>query len=777
MPKEKNIEPQMRKQDDIIIITDPVKAARTTPDVYAGQIGNNGFINMVREIVQNSLDEIIKGNSIDKNVIVSYDANTHIVIVEDFGQGIPIDMLVDVFSNMHSSSNYYKSAGCGLYSSGKNGMGAKVTNFFSRFFTIESYRLDGSAGKAEFIEGRISKKGLQKLKPIKGKHGLITSFAPTDMVGEITVTTDEIANLLYEQCHYFPIGTRITYNSIDTNNVAKQVVFENKRGLIELLEKVCIKPLIAPIGFAYDDGTHAIECLFTYDIGDMGEPLLMGVANMCHTTSYGSTHIDGFDDALVKYFRDYMNKIYLAGSKKKLQVTAADIRTGLRGIVSVKSIYPLYTGQSKEVFSEKEMFGFASEQTMKAITEWAKMNPTDLQKLGKYFKDVCEIRSSIDDQKVKLQKNYTASVITGLPAKYKKPNGKLKELWIVEGDSALGGMENNRVKEYQGLFPVRGKIPNALVKSPKAFFENEEMAGLFKILGYNGYSRVFDPEKFKPEKVVISADADADGLHITCLVLMAFLKYLPFAVEQGKLYAATPPLFGLNLGNNKMKFFAGNLDIIEYLQNLFCKSNTIANIKTKKPLSKQDILKFLYNNIDYDVYVKHVSSIFAIDPQFLEFLLYNRNLKYSDFKKTVEKAYKYTTVSQQNGTIMIHGLVGSLYQTVFFNDMLINNCKNIIDMMDSNNDKYYLFNGEPASIYTIINSFKDTWPTGLTRYKGEGEMTGKLLGESTVIPGNGRTLKQFTVTEIHKELKRIAELQSRKEEFTKNLKIRKEDIE
>ena len=157
---------------------------------------------------------------------------------------------------------------------------------------------------------------------------------------------------------------------------------------------------------------------------------------------------------------------------------------------------------------------FASEVTMNALDEWTKKAPADLQKLGKYLKEVCEIRSKTDDQKIKMADKYTASVISGLPAKYKKPNGRGPfELYITEGDSACSCMENNRDKMVQGLFPVRGKIPNALVTPVKKFFENEEIAGLFKIMGYNGYQRNFDPDKFKPEKVVIATDADADGIN------------------------------------------------------------------------------------------------------------------------------------------------------------------------------------------------------------------------------------------------------------------------
>lgn len=132
MPKVKQLKqedstPKARKQDKIVIIDDIVEAVRTTPDVYIGSLGNTGFISMIREVLQNSLDEISKGNSIDKRVIVSYDARDHTVIIEDFGQGIPIDILDKVFTTLHSSSNYHKTAGSGNFSSGKNGATVRST--------------------------------------------------------------------------------------------------------------------------------------------------------------------------------------------------------------------------------------------------------------------------------------------------------------------------------------------------------------------------------------------------------------------------------------------------------------------------------------------------------------------------------------------------------------------------------------------------------------------------------------------------------------------------
>ena len=122
-------------------------------------------------------------------------------------------------------------------------------------------------------------------------------------------------------------------------------------------------------------------------------------------------------------------------------------------------------------------------------------------------------------------------------------------------------------------------------------------------------------------------------------------------------------------------------------------------------------------NIDYTLFLNHVSSIYSIDPYFLEFLLYNRNLSFREFKKTVEKSYRFVSVEKQNQTILIRGLVGSLYQTVFFDDRLLNSCKQVIDLIDKS-EKYYILNGQVTSLYGIMNTFDSIQPSGITRYKG-----------------------------------------------------------
>ena len=296
------------------------------------------------------------------------------------------------------------------------------------------------------------------------------------MMGDIDVDDIQIEELTRKLCNLSIPGTKITLNMITPTGAKRKVIIENKRGIFDLLPTICEKPLFEPIYYIMDNGSMYFEALVTYDIKNMDDADILSYANMCPTT--GGTHVDGFLDGLVRYLRDYMNKIYLVNNKK-VQVTAQDIKTGLRAIINIKHIKPIFSGQSKEFFSKEDMKPYASKVTMDALDEWSKKMPGDLQKLSKYLKDIAELRLKQDGQKIKMAGSYISSSISDLPAKYKKPNGhKDIEVVLCEGDSAAAGFENYREKQTQGIMPLRGKVLNAITTPTKKFFENEEISGL-----------------------------------------------------------------------------------------------------------------------------------------------------------------------------------------------------------------------------------------------------------------------------------------------------------
>ena len=356
--------------------------------------------------------------------------------------------------------------------------------------------------------------------------------------------------------------------------------------------------------------------------------------------------------------------------------------------------------------------------TLNALDEWSKNNPTELQKVCKYLKDVCEIRTKQDGEKVKMSDKYVSSAITGLPSKYEKPfDDKDFEVMIVEGDSAKGGAVNNRDKIHQGLIGIRGKISNAFTTPPKKYFENEEVAGLFKIFGYNGYQKKFDPDKFKPKRVIIMTDADADGAHIRDLLFGMFLVYLPFVIEQGKLFFVEPPLYGLTEGK-KITFFNSQYEYVKFIQDRFCKKYQVCNINTKKPYSNRDLTNLLVKNNYYKESIDKISFRYAIHPNLLEFILFNMNNDFKKFKKIIESNNRFLKVTQENGTTIIRGLYESEVHTIFVNDRLLNDSKEALNFI-KRNEEYYIINGDKKSLYDLMSLFESFIPNNISRYKGQ----------------------------------------------------------
>lgn len=191
---------------------------------------------------------------------------------------------------------------------------------------------------------------------------------------------------------------------------------------------------------------------------------------------------------------------------------------------------------------------------------------------------------------------------------------------------------------------------------------------------------------------------------------------MPFAIEQGKVFKAVPPLYGVEISKDKYKFFTNNIEFIEYTQDLFCKQNTICSEKNKK-YSKKEITQILYKNMYYVDELEKVSNTYSINPYLLETILYNKDLSFNKFKSTIEKIYRFIKVEKQNNTIMITGLVDSKFQTIFFNDRLLADCIEIINMINRS-ENYYIINGIKYSIYGLMKLFKSFEPKNITRYKG-----------------------------------------------------------
>lgn len=813
----KNYEESIRNYGDKIESIDSfVEAVRSFPGMYIGAKGNVGWKACIREIFQNSIDEIVREESPCHYVKLTFDERDQSAIIEDTGRGIPHNKMIDIYARQHTSSNYTKELY--QYTSGVHGVGAGVAMALSRSFDSISYVL-GEARQVHFDSGILWPDMEKVVECPNGRQGTTVMMSPDlSVLDEVNLTCEEILDLVLKIYPLINIGDQIDFTGIDKNGRIKfDEKLVNKDGIITSLILRTQTPLVAPIYFKDDNGTMRGEIAFTYDSSDLtSDEDIVSYANFTPTT--GGTHVDGFRDGLCQFFRNYMNKIYL-GEKYKISVINNDIRTGLKVIINSAHLEPVFAGQFKGILSNADMQGFIKNLTITSLDNWSKTSPNDLQKVCKFIKEIAEIRVKSDDSKIKLSNNYSVSHITGKPKKYYPPSeNKDLELIIVEGDSAMGSAKLSRDSDIQGLFPIRGKLPNAF-KEPKAkFLSNAEVSAIINIIGC-GYGKNMDISKCKFKKIIFLPDADPDGSHIATLLLRFFLMYMPALIEAGMVYKSVAPLFSVEV-KGKLIYFTTKLDFTKYVQNLFTRTHNLSDINGNR-LSKSAATTLFFTNIDYKDTVEYISNTFAINPKLLETVVYYLSECISvgmpmqavtnveqpdgvdgeiplaqsaistfsyqiknkiDIKKLTailkkNKLFRFVNLEQVNNVIKIEGLVDSKYQYVFINDKFIISCLPLIKMLNDNINLYYQIDDKTVSLYDLMLEFDRTIPSGLTRYKGLGEQDSKQLGVSALHPKGDRTLVRYTIESAKEEIESFRRIDSNIGSLLREISVTKVDIE
>lgn len=755
--------------DSIQTIDNFVDAVRKTVGQYLGYIDTRGHINMIREIYQNSIDEMIKSNSPCHEIWITYNESTLETTVRDNGRGIPFGNMVRTFATQHTSSNYSKKKG--EYSSGRHGVGSKVTNACSKQFIVESYLFNGTARTIQFFDGHPWDKGEIEIPNPNHYQGTKITFIPAlEVMKDVNTKCEDVLELIVTLLYLTPsgIGNTVHFEGIKTNgNVIKQDIV-NQDGISTFLIAKLDQPVVPIILLSADNGTIKTDIAFTYDSKCLSdEEDIISFANMCPTVNSKSSHVEGFLTALTNYFRTYMNKIYLYNSKTK--VVPSDIKSGLKAVVTVSHIEPLFSGQAKEIFSNKDVIPFIAEVLETQLNEWVKSNSNQLQRLCKYFKDVAELRMSEENHRINyIKKIKDTSVISGLPSKYNKPAGKDHlELLITEGDSAVSQANRARDPMKQGTFPIRGKIINPLTNSREKVLENEEVCGIAAILGA-GIGRNFDLGKCRFEKVIALTDADEDGLNIRQLLMKLFLMEFKPIIEDGRFYLAVPPLYSIN--NRKgITFFTTKKDYIEFLVSKFSSEYKVLS-DSKKQFTNKELESILYYNNKYIEELSVISTNYGIDPQLLEYIIRYRTMPIEWQKKFFKNKYRFLSINMKQGVMVLDGLVGCKYYTIVCNEQLYSVTSTLFHYMDKSLEYYYV-NGEKYTLYQLMQLFEKFKPSGVQRYKGLGEMPVKDLRVSTIHPDGNRTLLRITVDDIKKQIDELRAIQTDLSSLLKNADI------
>lgn len=713
------------------------EAVRKTPGQYIGYVGNKGFINMIREVLQNSMDELEKDKSPCTEIWTEYNEQDHTFICKDNGRGIPFNNMERIFTSEHTSSNFEKTGG--EFSSGRHGVGAKVTNALSSEFFVDSYLCkelspDGKAyhRRIEFYDGAPWKKGEISLPNKENWQGSKVEFRPCyEIMGKITVTCEDVMGLIDLLLPLMKIGAIINFKgtTLTGKSIKRRIV--NEDGIYTFLFSQTTKPVAAPIRIfgMNKEMTMKADIAFTWAADELDNPeVVLSFGNMCPTISE-SIHVTAFLDAVANYFRVYMNKIFL-GKNPKYTIQNSDVKSGLKAVVSAFHILPMFSGQAKEILSNADLGPFIKDLVRSGLDDWMKKNPADVQKVCNFIKNVALLRLRTSKEKIKLQAKST-SVFTGLPSKYIKPSGKKDlELFLVEGDSALGSCTTARDTNKQGIFPLRGKVANAMTTSKKKFFENEECKAIYTILDC-GEGRTCDPDKCKFDKIIFMADADMDGLHIRTLLLKMFLVYYRPLVEAGKVYSAVPPLYGIAKKNKAMRtikdytenmqYFTTSVDFVKYVYKVFMKQNSVAHTDGK-PFKQNELIDLLYKNYGYVDDLESLCKDYACNPHVMEYVytMITHGVDFNKIKKAVKKKYPYLNTEMKNGILVVQGLAEEQIHTLIFNPNMLEDCAKRIGTYINKDTTLLNFklNGSQVDLYQLMKALKKSEPPNLVHFKG-----------------------------------------------------------
>ena len=531
-----------------ITVLEGLEAVRKRPGMYIGSVSTKGLNHLIYEIVDNAVDEHLAGYCDRIKVTLEADGSA---TVDDNGRGIPVGMHEKgvsaerlVFTTLHAGCKFdnsaYKTSG------GLHGVGSSVVNALSTRLTVR-VRNGGLIYEDRYEQGIPVVELENGLLPVVGKSresGTWVNFLPDDTIFEKTrFKEDEVKSRLHETAYLNPQLTIVFEDK--RRDTPETIEFHEPDGIVGFIKDLnkSKETVSDVIYFNGESEGISVEVALQY-VNEFHENVL-GFCNNIYNAE-GGTHLTGFKTMFTSVINSYSRELNIL-KEKDANFTGADVRNGMTAVVSIKHPDPRFEGQTKTKLDNQDASKVVSKVTGEEITRYFDRNLENLKNIIGCAEKAAKIRKTEEKAKTNmLTKQKFSFDSNGKLANCESRDASRCEIFIVEGDSAGGSAKTARDRSYQAILPIRGKILNVEKASIDKVLANAEIKTMINAFGCGfseGYGNDFDITKLRYDKIIIMADADVDGAHISTLLLTLFYRFMPELIFEGHVYIAMPPLY------------------------------------------------------------------------------------------------------------------------------------------------------------------------------------------------------------------------------------------